>query len=276
MDLVAAPAREMTRGWQAELALDYAAVNGRTLLRHRHAGPLRIQRPFFPEGGVNHTYLLHPPGGLVGDDVLSIRTQVEAGAHGLITTPGATKAYRNVRAGASIEQRFDVEGTLEFLPQETILFDGSRLRSRTHFVLGAAARFVSWEVLCLGRTSGEQGFRSGRADFRTTVAGPDALHFDDRLVFDGGSALLHEPWGLDGCPVSGVMLAYPVDDQLLGVAREQLAGTSYAATRLDQLLVVRALERHSQQVRRVFSGVWSAIRPGLMGMPACAPRIWST
>lgn len=278
MAVEATLAQEHTPGWRAALTLRYAAMSGRTLLRHAHVGPLRVQRPFFPEGGVNHTYLLHPPGGLVGDDELEIRAEVEAGAHGLITTPGATKAYRNVCSGARVAQRFDVQGVLEFLPQETILFDGARLRSHTHFELGNAARFVSWEVICLGRVADEQSFTRGQVDFRTTVSAPSGRLYDDRFVMAGGSALLREPWGLNGCPVSGVMLAYPADEQLLGIAREHLPAQSqgFAATLLDQLLVLRALTRQSQEVQSAFREVWSAIRPGLLGRTPCTPRIWST
>ncbi len=278
MAVDASRVRHRTPGWQAALTLRYAELGGRTLLRHEHVGPLRVQRPFFPEDDVNHTYLLHPPGGLVGDDELRIQADVEAGAHSLITTPGATKAYRNVCSGARVTQRFNVQGALEFLPQETILFDGARLRSHTHFELGHAARFVSWETLCLGRVADEQRFTTGHADFRTTIAGPSGLLYDDRLVLEGGSALLREPWGLGGSPVSGVMLAYPADEQLLGIARERLRvdAEGFAATLLDQLLVVRALERQSQAALSAFREVWSAIRPRLLGRAPCAPRIWST
>ena len=272
------PTRERTRGWQAELSLRFSAVGERTLLRHAHAGPLRVQRPFFPEGGVNHTYVLHPPGGLVGDDELTIRADVEAHSHALMTTPGATKAYRNVCTGASIAQEFHVQGALEFLPQETILFDGARVRSHTHFELGGAARFVSWETVCLGRVADQQSFSTGHADFRTTVADPGGLIYDDRLVLAGGSPLLSTPWGLNGSPVAGVMLAYPAAEQLLGMARTHLTTRSQgiAATLLDRLLVVRALECQSCEVQEAFRDVWAAIRPDLLGRAPCAPRIWST
>ncbi len=55
-------------GWQAELALTFSRCEQRTVLTARHhRGPLRVQRPFYPEGAeVCHLYLLHPPGGVVG------------------------------------------------------------------------------------------------------------------------------------------------------------------------------------------------------------------
>ena len=57
--------------WRAELSLDYSAAGGRTVARHRHQGPLRVLQSLYPEGdGICQNVLVHPPGGLVGGDVL--------------------------------------------------------------------------------------------------------------------------------------------------------------------------------------------------------------
>jgi hypothetical protein len=69
------------QGWRASLSLSYSQAGARTLLSHQHSGPLRVQRPFFPEGGVNHTYVLHPPGGMVGDDVPQKRIAISVHNH---------------------------------------------------------------------------------------------------------------------------------------------------------------------------------------------------
>ena len=82
--------------WHAQLALDYRLEAGRTVARHQHTGPLRILQSLYPEGDtVCHNVLVHPPGGLTGGDRLDIRVQVGSGAHGLVTTPGASRFYRS-------------------------------------------------------------------------------------------------------------------------------------------------------------------------------------
>ncbi len=96
-------AEEVASGWRARLELGFAPRPGRTALVHRRQrGPLAVQRPFYPEDDVCHLYLLHPPGGVVGGDSLHIQADAGAGAHALVTTPGATKFY--LSAGASAQQ----------------------------------------------------------------------------------------------------------------------------------------------------------------------------
>ena len=84
------------QGWVAKLELNFSASQSKTFLSKReHIGPLAIQRPFYPEQGLCHLYLLHPPGGVVGGDQLSIGIKTDANSSALITTPGAKKIYRS-------------------------------------------------------------------------------------------------------------------------------------------------------------------------------------
>src|SRR6187551_1093438 len=117
--------------WQARLELGFRATAGRTVLAHRrHIGPLMVQRPFYPEGGICHVYLLHPPGGIVGGDSLELQVDAGQGSHALITTPAATKFYRaGPHPRAVLRQNLLVkDAVLEWLPQEAIVFDGAKVR----------------------------------------------------------------------------------------------------------------------------------------------------
>jgi urease accessory protein len=121
-------------GWLAELDLGFAPRGSRTVLaRRRHRGPLAVQRPFHPEGDVCHVYLLHPPGGVVAGDRLAIRVAADPGAEALLTTPAAGKFYRSEGPVARQTVALEIgEGaSLEWLPQETILYPGRAGRCRS-------------------------------------------------------------------------------------------------------------------------------------------------
>src|SRR5258707_953337 len=77
-------------GWLARLQLEYAHTQRGTHLRRKtHSGPLTIQKALYPEGPeVCHTLILHPPGGIAGNDTLAVDVKLDAGAHVLITMPG--------------------------------------------------------------------------------------------------------------------------------------------------------------------------------------------
>ena len=87
--------KNSTREWQASLELDIDHHEARSrLIGQKHFGPLRVLRPYYPEGKeVIHLYLIHPPGGLVCGDHLDISLSVQANAKAVITTPSAGKIY---------------------------------------------------------------------------------------------------------------------------------------------------------------------------------------
>src|SRR5688572_24965215 len=157
----------LERRWEARLRLRFGLQDGRTVVRERqHQGPLQVQRAFYPEGiELCHTYLLHPPGGLVAGDALSIAVHVDSGARALVTTPAAGKVYRgDDRPAASVQQLLTVEpgASLEWFPQETIVFDGGRVQLETRVDLAdPTSVFMGWELLCLGRPAAGERFDRG-------------------------------------------------------------------------------------------------------------------
>src|SRR5690349_2631589 len=139
---------------EASLSLEFARQDGKTVLTGKsHDGPLVVQKPLYPEGGeVCHTIVVHPPGGIAGGDELAIRVKAGKDAAALLTTPGAAKWYRS--AGPVARQAISLEsaGTLEWLPQETIVFDGARAELDFEADLAPGARLIGWDLVCLGRT----------------------------------------------------------------------------------------------------------------------------
>lgn len=271
---------EEESGWRAELALTYAAQKETTILAdNRHQGPLRVQRPLYPEGGVCHTCILHPPGGVVGGDSLHLDVTVRDTAHALITTPGATKFYRSAGRAAVQRQMLVVHGgTLEWLPQDAIAFPGAEAELVTEVRLYGKARFIGWEVLCLGLPARGEAFSPGRFD------GCLALYRDGRpLFFDRlrvrGERDLASVVGLRRHPVSGCFLATGVNRETasgLGDLASRTDGELTGLTLLGEVLVARYLGYSVVAAREFFTELWSRLRPSLIGRPACPPRIWAT
>jgi len=273
-----------TSDWHARLELHFAARGARTTLVHRaHEGPLRVQRPFYPEGGVCHVYVVHPPGGIVGGDRLAIQLRASAGAHALVTTPAAGKFYRS--QGREATQRVDIDiadATLEWLPQETIFYRDARARVRTRVRLGAGAKFVGWEIGCLGLAARGETLGAGVVTQSFEVWRDGAPLLLDRLHLDSASSMLNARWGLAAQPVIGTLVAGPIDAAMMAALRERAAafeaadGVLLSLTMVDGLLVGRALAAHADAVRRRFLALWQELRPQLTGCPAVIPRIWAT
>jgi urease accessory protein len=270
-------------GWRAALELDFRRDGARTTLARRSAvGPLQVQRPFYPEGGVCHVYVLHPPGGIVGGDRLEIAAEIGTGAQVLLTTPAAGKFYRSAGRRAEQAQRFAVaeDAALEWLPQETIVFDGAFARSTTRVELAPGARFIGWEIVCLGRPASGERFGHGQFLQGMEVYRQGRPLLLERNRIDGGGALLDAPWGLGGHPVTGTLVCAGGDEADVTAARDALgedaADEVTGATLIEGMLLVRFLGGQAERARERLVRVWEVLRPRVLGRPAQRPRIWNT
>lgn len=270
------------RGWQAELYLRFARGDARTELRERrHRGPLAIQRPFYPErDGTCHAYILHPPGGVVGGDELEIALDVESGARVLVTTPAAGKFYRSGGATALQMQTLRVApgATLEWLPQESIVYDGARVATTTRVILAEGAAFTGWEILCLGRPAAGERFNHGAARLAFELWRGDAPLVLERAHFAGGDRVLDAPWGLHGHSVTATLMSTGADPATLATVRDawqQAGDTAVAATLVDGVLLARYLGDSASDAHSALARAWSVVRDR-RGRAAITPRIWST
>lgn len=271
----AAGEKSPTQGWRADLQLTFARRAARTcLVERQHRGPLLVQRPFYPEGDVCHTYLVHPPGGVVGGDELRLQVDTRQGAHALLTTPAAAKFYRS--DGRVARQNQILRGddtTLEWLPQESIFYPQANVRSTTRIELGSRAKFIGWEIACLGLPARKQPFDEGelRLHLELWVDGSPLLI--DRLRISGAAPR----WGLGGHEAIGTLLAYPATRAMVDAARLlQQPGVELGVTLVDKVLVCRALAAQAEPIKRAFIACWQTLRPLLLDRPAVPPRIWAT
>jgi len=151
--------------WNASLELDYTRHADKTVAHFRHSGPLRILQSLYPEGpGICHNVIVHPPGGLVGGDTLDLTFTAGTGAHGLITTPGATRFYRSTGERALQNTRLSLEAgaRLEWLPLEAICYSGCLAENRLTMDLAPGAELIGWDVTAFGLPVANQPFERGQ------------------------------------------------------------------------------------------------------------------
>lgn len=313
------------RRWSAGLDLTFSVRQACSVLTEMaFHGPLRVQRPFYPEGPLPqtglaepcHCCLLHPPGGLVSGDELSITALVAPGAHALLTAPSATKCYAADACQVPHAQRATLRvrgGLLEWLPRETIVYDGARAELSTDIALDAAARCLGWEALCLGRAAAGEMFTRGRLRQRLSLwrGGRPLLH--EALDLTAGEDLQHGPFGLQGQAVCATLFAVgragadggpgPDQEALAAVCARLQAGLTpenpctpqtadgrpgpgfaaaltpasgrAGATLRQGVLLLRYLGPDMEAARRLFFQAWALLRPVLAGRAPCPPRVWA-
>lgn len=267
-------AEPVAASWKAHLSLRFRRDGSRTIVSERLSdGPLVVQKPLYPEGPeVCHAIVVHPPGGIAGGDELGIEVKSEKDSSALLTTPGAGKWYRSAGPWAKQKLAFEVGGTLEWLPRETIVFDGALAELECEIRLGRGARYIGWEILCLGRTGSGERFASGTIRMDTRVYAGEKLLWFERGGIAGDDALLRSPVGLGGRSVFGTLIATGVPAELIPECRK----TAAAVTLLPGLLVARHLGDSTEKAMQCFTALWKVLRPAVMLRSAQEPRIWQT
>ena len=273
--------------WHASLQLDYTLEGTRTVARHAHNGPLHILQSLYPEGdAVCHNVLVHPPGGLVGGDTLDISATVGPGAHGLVTTPGATRFYRSTGERALQRTHLTLaEGArLEWLPLEALCYNACNAENHLTLNLAPGAECMGWDVTALGLPHAGQPFDTGR--FVQHIEAP-GLWLERGVIDAADHRLLESSLGLAGhrCMASlFFVVGTPLDrarrDTALDAARavmdaHALKASAGATSPNGQVLVVRALAPQVEPAMQLLQQVRAAWRAALWQLCAEPPRIWS-
>lgn len=273
------------RGWEGYLALSFALRRGITVVVRQEATlPLAFQRPLYPEGPSHcHGIILHPPGGIANGDCLRVDITLGQDARALLTSPGATKIYRS-SSEASQALRIAVAegGWLEWLPQETIVFDGIRWRQSARIDLAPGGRWLGWDITRFGRSARGERFASGSWRSDTEVWQEDRPLWIDRQRLEGGATLLDTPFGLNGVAVIGTLawVGEPVGPALIDGCRAWWHGRAWpgetGVTRLEKGLLARYRGSSTAQARAWFTAIWDLLRREYLHIPACLPRVWNT
>lgn len=282
------PAEPIVASWQARLELGFERQGDATRLVHRaHHGPLRVQKPLHPEGpGVCHAIVVHPPAGIAGGDRLELDVALGPGAHALLTTPGAGKWYRSAGPGQLwaeqvVAVKVGAGATAEWLPQESIVFDGAEARMQTYVELAPGARYLGVETICFGRRASGERFSRGRLRLASDVRLDGRPLWRERGIVEGGSPLLDSPVGMAGFSLCSTVLAAGIDlpaDALAGcrAAMPDEPGAQAGVSAMPQLFVGRYLGHSAEAARAWFVTLWQHLRPIMAGREAAVPRIWNT
>ena len=278
--------------WNASLELSYtrrdSLGSNKTVAHFNHTGPLRILQSLYPEGdAICHNVLVHPPGGLVGGDTLDLTIDVAPGAHGLLTTPGATRFYRSDCEPAFQRTRIHVaaDARMEWLPLEAIAYSGCLAENRLSLTLAPGAELMGWDVTALGLPAASQPFVAGHFCQHLEMPGVWLERANIKALDD---LLLNSPVGLAGHRcfatlffVSGSKLSRPRRQDLLDTARSVMGGhelcaTAGATSPGNQVVLVRVLAPVVEPAMALLRSVWRAWRQQLWQLDTTSPRIWST
>ncbi|WP_333712599.1 urease accessory protein UreD [Yoonia sp.] len=236
----------------------------------RQEGALKA---LFPRvrGNALDAVFLNTSGGLTGGDRMVIAAEAEAGAHIVLSSQAAERGYRaqpGEVAQVDVTLRAGAGARIDWIPQETILFDHAALSRRlsVHLVGDGSALIV--EPLVLGRQAMGETVRAVLFRDQWRVWRDGALVFADAISLAGDATALmaRQATGQGARAMATVLLAGPAAAERYG--RLRLDGLSGASLIADDLLLVRLLANDGFDLRHQMLGVITA----LADVPI--PRVW--
>jgi urease accessory protein len=262
--------------------IGFIHADGRTRLADLYQrAPCRVLTPREEPGDLTQAVLLTTSGGLADGDRIAIDLRLGEGAAALVTSQAAEKIYgARLAAPATIRVGLTVGAGAwcEWLPQETILFEGARLDRRTVADVAPGGRLLACEFVVFGRLAHGERFGRGLLHDGWELRRGGRLVWKDVLRLDGDIAgLMDSPYSFAGAE-SAAMVVYVADDAAghLQAARALLEAseTRCGATVVNGLLIVRWFGAASA-VRRSLTIYLAAFRAEAGGLPARLPRVWS-
>jgi len=243
--------------------------------------PLSLRLPQPARGDIFEASLITTSGGVVGGDRLQVSVTADAGARLRVYPQAAEKVYRSLGADSriAVDLRADAGAWLEWLPQETILFDGARLRRDTAVDVAPGARVLAGEFLVFGRRASGERLSHGLIHDAWRIRRGGRLVWADALHVEGDlAAPLASIACLGGVGAFATLVYAAADapaqlDQLRALLPEETAGARCALTAVNGLVVGRFLGE-ALAVRRSYGAFWAAARAALAGLPAALPRLW--
>jgi urease accessory protein len=271
--------------WEGNLELNYSNYLGATqLIRGLVKAPLKVQRPFYPEGQeICHTVILHTAGGIVGGDRLLQKIHLQENTRALITTAAATKIYRSNgrRSQQEVVIKIDAAAHLEWLPHETIVFDGAIYQQQMRIELAPGATCLLWEINRFGRTARGEKFVSGEWRSRLEIWQEGKPLWIDRQWLPGNEEIFNAPNGLAGKAIAGslIWLGKPISEEIISRARDlwqERAGKGQIGVTSTQGngLLCRYRGNSTSEVKNWFVDIWQLLRLSYFELNTNKSRVW--
>lgn len=262
------------------LKCDEAGATGIEDLYQRD--PCRALFPSPDPGDVFQAVMLTTSGGLAGGDRIAATIAAGENTRALVTTQAAEKVYRARAENTvfSVDISLGAGAWLEWLPQETILFDGARFRRETRISLAAGAQLLAAEIVVFGRAARGERLTAGHYLDRWRVLLDGRLVWRDAMGWAGDPAgALRHPAGFAGAGAMATAIFAGLDaPRHLPGARSALenARSRAAATVVNGLLVARFLAGSAQILRSDLAQLWCTLRAEAGNLPPVLPRTWYT
>ncbi|MEY3298130.1 MAG: hypothetical protein RLZZ597_1390 [Cyanobacteriota bacterium] len=283
----------MRQGWHGTADLIYDRRGATTVpVRSYTQAPLKIQRPLYPEASeICHSVLVHTAGGMVSGDQITIHTQTHPHSHALITTAAANKIYGTGRGTAAdptpprdlaqqtVTLTLAPGSSVEWFPQDTIVFSGAQYRQRMRVNLAEGALWCGWDITRFGRSAGGERFTQGHWQSELEVWQDHVPLWVDRQRVAGGSPALESANGLAGYAVVGSLalvgwLPSPEQVVTLRALWPSHQPGEVGVSRLQKGVLCRYRGPSSEAAHRWFVAVWQRLRPLYLGHGAVASRVW--
>jgi urease accessory protein len=244
--------------------------------------PCRVLFPTTEAGEPVQSVLLTTSGGLTGGDRTRVSVEVGAQAQATITTQAAEKIYRALPntgdAVVQVDMRVDGGAWAEWLAQETIVFEGSRLRRLFTADVAASGRLLAVESIVFGRTAMGEYFDTGMLHDGWRIRCGGRLVWADALHLEGDVRKLRAaPFGFGSTAACSTVLYAGADaPQQLGEARRLLRECALpcGATSLDGIMLVRIMADDASELRATVMKLIAGIRQAAASLPARLPRVW--
>lgn len=256
--------------------LSVAVVNGKTRLRELYQdGCAKLRCPKSYGTNTFEAVLLNTAGGLTGSD--RIETEIHAAPGSAVTIASQTceRIYRSLGTAAHVETNITIAkgARVEWLPQETILFDGGMVRRRLRVDMAEDATLLAVEPVVFGRVASGETLDHGLFRDSWRIVRNDRLTFADETRLEGAlDALTKCPGVLGGAKaLATVLLAAPEAEQFIEPARQLLnaspniGGVSF----VNDVLISRLIAPDSQQLRASLIPLITLLRSG-----RDMPRAW--